>query len=545
MSTLQRMIVAFAVVVAIGAAQGLLMLSSLGSLGEKVTYVATKPIAEVDNARAAWSAYRDAQAYLASFLEMTRPQDSKTVLAEFNAKLKVLTDHLDRMSASDKLKVAKGDVASWAEKARVLLGAAPATSIPAPHMLAQIEVAIRKNLESLVSTALADANSVRADVEASIARVWQLGMMFIVFGIVAGAAIAVFMGRAITKPLHRLADTMRHLSQGNLDVAVADKQRKDEIGGMAGAVQVFKDTMIEAARLRAEQSELEQRAVVQRRADMERLAAEFETAVGGIVQTVSSASSQLESAAGTLTKTAETTQQLSSNVATASEQASANVQSVAAATEQMTGSVNEIGRQVQESSRIAAEAVKQAERTDSRIAELSQAAGRIGDVVKLITAVAEQTNLLALNATIEAARAGEAGKGFAVVAQEVKALAGQTAKATDEISAHIAGMQTATKDSVAAIKEIGSTIGRISQIASTIAAAVEEQGATTQEISRSVQQAAHGTSHVATNIADVNRGARDTGSASAQVLGSAQSLARESGHLKIEVGKFLSTVRAA
>jgi methyl-accepting chemotaxis protein len=550
MSTLQRMIVAFAIVVAIGAAQGLLMLSNLGSLGDKITYVATRPIAEVDNARAAWSAYRDAQGYLASFLEMTRPQDSKVALGEFNARVKVLTDHLDRLAgssaaAADKLKAAKGDVGAWAEKARVLLGATGATSIPAPHALAQIEVAVRKNLDQLVSLALADANAIRADVEESIARVRQLGMIFIAFGIVAGAAIAVFMGRAITRPLHRLAATMRQLSQGQLDVAVADQKRKDEIGGMASAVQVFKDNMMETARLRAEQAELESRAVAQRRADMDRLASEFEAAVSNIVDTVSSASGQLEVAAGTLTTTAETTQQLSSNVASASEQASANVQSVAAATEQMTGSVSEIARQVQESSRIAGEAVKQAERTDARIAELSQAASRIGDVVKLITAVAEQTNLLALNATIEAARAGEAGKGFAVVAQEVKALAGQTAKATDEISSQIAGMQSATKDSVAAIKEIGTTIGRISEIASAIASAVEEQGATTQEISRSVQQAAQGTSHVATNITDVNRGARDTGTASAQVLGSAQSLARESSHLKVEVQKFLSTVRAA
>jgi methyl-accepting chemotaxis protein len=211
----------------------------------------------------------------------------------------------------------------------------------------------------------------------------------------------------------------------------------------------------------------------------------------------------------------------------------------------MSASVNEIGRQVQESSRIATEAVKQAERTDARINELSQAAGRIGDVVKLITAIAEQTNLLALNATIEAARAGEAGRGFAVVANEVKALASQTAKATEEISTQIASMQTATTDSVAAIKEIGGTIIRISEIATTIASSVEQQGAATAEISRNVQQAAQGTATVAANITDVNRGAGETGTASAQVLSSAQSLSGESNRLKLEVDKFLSTVRAA
>jgi methyl-accepting chemotaxis protein len=278
---------------------------------------------------------------------------------------------------------------------------------------------------------------------------------------------------------------------------------------------------------------------------LNRLADSFNQTIGAIVETVSSASTELEDSASTLTKTAETTQQLSSKVATASEEASTNVQTVAAATEEMNTSVNEIARQVQLSSEIAAQAVKQAEKTDVRIAELSQAATRIGDVVKLITSVAEQTNLLALNATIEAARAGEAGKGFAVVAQEVKALAAQTAKATDEIGSQITGMQKATQESVTAIKEISATISRISEIASTIAAAVEEQGAATKEISRNVQEAAKGTAQVAANITEVNRGAGDTGSASSQVLSSAQSLSNESNHLKVEVEKFLNTVRAA
>jgi methyl-accepting chemotaxis protein len=267
--------------------------------------------------------------------------------------------------------------------------------------------------------------------------------------------------------------------------------------------------------------------------------------VGGVVEAVSSSATELEAAATTLSHTADTTERLAATVGTASEQASKNVQSVASATEEMTSSVHEIARQVEQSSRIAGEAVMQAQDTDARIGKLLQAAQRIGDVVKLITAIAEQTNLLALNATIEAARAGEAGRGFAVVAQEVKALAAQTAKATDEISTHIAGMQTATQDSVAAIKQIGATIGQISEIASTIATAVDEQGATTQEIARNVQHAAHGTAEVANNIGNVSRGAVETGSASSQVLSSARALSSEGNKLKIEVEKFLATVRAA
>ncbi len=357
--------------------------------------------------------------------------------------------------------------------------------------------------------------------------------------------IGYFVGRSISRPMKAITTAMRELAAGRLETAIPGVGRKDEIGEMASALDVFKTNALDRARLEAEQKAAEQRAAAERKAELQRLADAFQSAVGTIVETVSTASSELETAASVLTSTAAQTQQLSTIVASASEEASSNVQSVASASEELGSSVNEISRQVQESSRIAAEAVTQADKTDSRITELSQAASRIGDVVKLITAIAEQTNLLALNATIEAARAGEAGRGFAVVAQEVKALASQTAKATDEISSQIAGMQASTEGSVAAIKEIGQTIGRISQIAGAIATAVEEQGAATQEIARNVQQAAQGTAQVAANIGDVNKGAAATGSASEKVLASAQALSSQDGMLKAEVESFLKTVRAA
>jgi methyl-accepting chemotaxis protein len=381
-----------------------------------------------------------------------------------------------------------------------------------------------------------------ADTSASVDRL-AVGLGAFVMLVLIGSAV--FGALSIAKPIRRIAEVLLQLGSGNKQVEVPYLGRGDEVGDAAHAANTFKENLIRIEKMEAEQKQAEAQAAAQRKADMHRLADEFQAAVGNIVDTVSSASTELEAAAGTLTKTAEVTQSLSGAVAAASEQASANVQSVASATEEMTSSVNEISRQVQESSRIAGDAVRQAQQTDSRINALSQAAGRIGDVVKLITAIAEQTNLLALNATIEAARAGEAGRGFAVVASEVKQLASQTAKATDEISTQIAGMQSATQESVAAIKEIGETIGRISEIASTIAAAVEEQGAATQEIARNVGEAAKGTAQVASNITDVNRGAGETGSASTQVLASAQSLSQESNHLKAEVDKFLSTVRAA
>ena len=353
-----------------------------------------------------------------------------------------------------------------------------------------------------------------------------------------------YVGRGVVRRLAGLQSSMKSIAAGDLDTAIATGG-SDEIADMAEALQVFKGNMLESNRLRAERSEAEKQARTERRTEMRKLADEFEAAVGEIVRTVSSASTELEASAATLTRTAEQTQQLSGRVEAASEEASSNVKSVAAATEEMTASIVEISRQVRESNRIAGEAVNQAVVTDARINELSKAALRIGDVVNLITTIAEQTNLLALNATIEAARAGESGRGFAVVAQEVKALAAQTANATKEISSQIAGMQVATQDSVLAIKQIGTTIGRISEIAAMIASSVDQQDGATQEIARNVEQAAQGTSEVATNIVDVNRGARETGSASAQVLSSAQSLSGESNRLRLEVGRFLDTVRAA
>jgi methyl-accepting chemotaxis protein len=399
--------------------------------------------------------------------------------------------------------------------------------------------------DKVAAAAIHQAEEASAHAASTTATVERLGMGVGAFVVLVLIGSAVFGALSIAKPIRKIAEVLLELGGGNKQVDVPYVGRGDEIGDAANAANIFKENLIRIEKMEAEQKEAEVRVAAQRKTDMHKLADEFQVAVGQIVDTVSSASTELEAAATTLTKTAETTQALSGAVAAASEEASTNVQSVASATEEMTSSVNEISRQVQESAKIAGEAVKQAQETDARINELSQAAGRIGDVVKLITAIAEQTNLLALNATIEAARAGDAGRGFAVVASEVKQLASQTAKATEEISAQIAGMQTATQDSVAAIKTIGGTIGRISEIASTIAAAVEEQGAATQEIARNVGEAAKGTAMVASNITDVNRGAGETGSASSQVLSSAQSLSSESNHLKLEVDKFLSTVRAA
>jgi methyl-accepting chemotaxis protein len=364
--------------------------------------------------------------------------------------------------------------------------------------------------------------------------------------VIAGLLIAFLIGRSIIGPLGGLTAGMKELAAGNFSVVLPGLDRADEVGDMAQAVENFKVRAEQEAREEAEAKvQQEQMAAARRQAEMRKLADGFEAAVGRIVDTVSSASTELEASASTLTTTADRAQVLTATVVTASEQASINVRSVASATEEMALSINEISRQVRESAKIATDAVGQARKTNGRVSELSKAASRIGDVVELIDSIAGQTNLLALNATIEAARAGDAGRGFAVVAAEVKALAEQTSKATGEIGQQITGIQAATQESVGAIKEISGTIERLSEIASTIAVAVEQQGAATQEISRNVQQAAQGTQQVSANITDVQRGASETGSASSQVLWAAQSLSSDSNRLKLEVGRFVESVRAA
>ena len=382
----------------------------------------------------------------------------------------------------------------------------------------------------------------KTDADATIRNVMLVGLV----GLLIGAALSLFVGlKAMSQPIARLKAAMEKLANNDLGTDVPGTERRDEIGDMAKTVEVFKSNGIEIVRIKKVQEENERLAAEQRRRDMMDLANQFEAAVGEIVEAVSSASTELEASASTLTATAERAQKVTTMVAAASEEASTNVQSVASATEELSSSVNEISRQVQESARMAHSAVDQARATNDRFGELSKAAARIGDVVELINTIAGQTNLLALNATIEAARAGEAGRGFAVVASEVKALAEQTAKATGEIGQQISGIQAATQESVGAIKEIGGTIEKLSEISATIASAVEEQGAATQEISRNVQQAARGTQQVSNNINDVQRGASETGSASSQVLSAAQMLSGDSNRLKLEVGKFLNTVRAA
>jgi methyl-accepting chemotaxis protein len=351
--------------------------------------------------------------------------------------------------------------------------------------------------------------------------------------------------RRVTRPLKAVAATLTALAEGNTNVEVHNADRHDEIGMIARTVGVFRTNRIQHTQLEAERISTEKLAMDRRLVERNRFVEEFRTKIGGIIERVLDSSGRFEKDAQRLSQTAHTTAEMSGQSADASRQASEHVRSAAAASNELSQSIVEISRRVQESNGITADAVKQAGATDQRMAELSAAGDRIGEVLKLITSIAAQTNLLALNATIEAARAGDAGRGFAVVAQEVKNLSGQTARATGEISGHIANMQRATGESVSAIRAIGTTIERISGITTSISSAVEQQGTATQSIAQGVQAAARGTLDVADNVERAAGTARETGTTSGMMLKSAQELSEVSTHLKAEVEKFLDSVRAA
>ncbi len=374
-----------------------------------------------------------------------------------------------------------------------------------------------------------------------------IGAMTVAAGIAALLALVATMMlvRRVTKPLRAVAETLTVLAEGRTDIEVQYANRHDEIGTIARTVDVFKNNRIERRQLEAERISTEKQTTERRKAELNQFVEAFRAKIGGIIEQVLSSSGQFEKDAQQLSVTARSTAEMSGHSADASRQASEHVRSAATASNELSQSIVEISRRVQDSNSVAADAVKQANATDQRMAELSAAGDRIGDVVKLITSIAEQTNLLALNATIEAARAGDAGRGFAVVAQEVKNLAGQTAKATDEISSHIVNMQRATGESVDAIKAIGLTIERISEITTSISSAVEEQGTATQSIAQGVEAAAGGTLDVADNIERVARGADETETTSGQMLKSAKALSEVSNHLRNEVEKFLDSVQAA
>jgi len=400
---------------------------------------------------------------------------------------------------------------------------------------------LRNSLGAPIAVAEILLDRSAAEAEAARESTWLAGLALGVLVLV----LAALLGRAIAGPIDRMTKAMSGLADGRLETEIPGRDRGGEIGAMARAVQVFKDNAIAIRRLETEQRQAEEAADAARHAARQKLASDFQAEIGGIIEEVAAAAARMEHSAGGLSRFAENSSVKAGAANGATQEASANVQTVAAATEELAASVNEISRQVLSSSAIAGRAVAEAEATDGRVRGLSAAANQIGDVVRVISDIAARTNLLALNATIEAARAGEAGKGFAVVAAEVKNLAAQTARATEEIGAKVNEIQSATADSVSAIRGIGQVIGEMAEIATGIAAAVEEQGTATRDIARNIQRAAQGTTEVVGHIGGVADAADEAGRSASGLLGEASGLSGQAVRLRAEVAQFLATVRAA
>jgi len=401
-----------------------------------------------------------------------------------------------------------------------------------------VEAKTDENLNSL----LALTQGVRQNNESLVKLLYTLSIIAVVVMVLG----IIFLYTNLTNSFRELNDDVAVVMSDDESAALSlDPDRQDEFGPIASALAVFLESKAEIKKMSMAQAEREKQAEEEKRATMNKMADDFQASVGGVVETVSSASTELQASAQSMTGISDDTSKQATAVAAASEEASTNVQTVASAAEELSSSISEISRQVSQSTTIAGTAVSAAQKADEMVQGLAMSAQKIGEVVEMITDIADQTNLLALNATIEAARAGDAGKGFAVVASEVKNLANQTAKATEEIGSQISDIQGATEESVQAIQGITKTIGEISEIASAIAAAVEEQGAATSEIARNVEQAAQGTGEVSSNIAGVTQAANEAGASAEQVLGAASELSQQSEMLKLEVDKFIAQVRQA
>lgn len=494
--------------------------SDLPTIGEKFTKLSHKVDAEI----------KEAEEMLARGIENAHSEEAKTKFAEL----------------LELMKKVEGEHAAYEKQGIEMFAELAAGNLDHAKELAHKAEAQQEKLDHQLIAALEELSQFTL---LSAERDEQIGIQYMIWlaigAIAVSLVVSTVVGRSVANPIGELTNSMDILAADNTDAEIPYTAAQSEIGRMARSVEVFREQAIEVKRLNALQGEADRKAAAERAKMLSDVAAQIEETVGEIAHHISDASVVVNSAAQTVTSNARQTASQSTAVASASEQASANVQTVASAAEELSASVSEIGRQVRHSTDTTSRAVIQIDSTNAQVQGLAEAANKIGEVVALISDIAEQTNLLALNATIEAARAGEAGKGFAVVASEVKSLAGQTAKATDEISGQVSEIQSATKDAVEAILDIGNVIGEISEISNNIAAAVEEQGDATTEIARNVEQAALGTQEVSGNVIEIAQAAEDTGEKANELLSASGQMSQDSNKLKEQVSELVAKVRAA
>jgi methyl-accepting chemotaxis protein len=489
-----------------------------------------------------------ARLYVVKFLDTNQEDEMERARAEFadlEKELKILDDSLENPERRRLLAKLEEDLPKYRETAEELVATIHERNKIREEVLEQDGKKIREIATEIEKSAEHDEDKIREEVAAQVSadEIESIGVALVALCV--GALMAFWIGRGISGPVNGLTAVMGRLADKDWSVEVPARDRGDEIGEMARAVQVFKENGMEISRLEAEQANQKQRAEEEKRKLLSQLANDFQASVGAVCETLAGSAQELQALANQMVHAVEETNSSAQAVAAASEQAAANVQTVASSAEEMASSIREISQQVAHSTQITGHAVQEVAQTNARVEQLAQAADRIGEIVRMITDIASKTNLLALNATIEAARAGEAGKGFAVVASEVKTLANQTAKATEEIGGQVAAIQGSTGEAVTAMRSIGSTIAKVNEIAQSIAAAVEEQTAATGEIARNTQEASTGTKQVTSNISSVTDTAKNTGQAAQHVLQASGDLAKQAERLRQEVAAFVSKVRAA